>query len=227
MLTAEQAVSELARAFAIAHPDLWLDRFPTARMARAWRFNRPRTHCIVVEVESISGEKSVHELIADIGRSRELVLAEVHELSDSGGRWKPTSDDWSAAEIIEHLVLAEIAGVERIWSAATSDQQASASPNQGLSIEQIVARTWRTQEKAPPNATPRGEGPLAFWAATLHSLQPVLNALAVRLAGMDLQRVVYPHFLCGPLDACQRLEFLRFHMDRHRDQLSRLASERP
>ena len=178
-------------------------------------------------MDSISQKKSVHDLIAEVRRSRELVLAVVHDLSDSDGRWKPASLEWSASEIIEHLVLAEIAGVERIWSAATSDQQPSVSPNEGLSIEQIVARTWRAQEKAPPNATPRGEGPLAFWAASLHSLQPVLNALAVRLAGMDLERVVFPHFLCGPLGARQRLEFLRFHMDRHRDQLSRLAVKRP
>lgn len=178
-------------------------------------------------VESFSEQKSVYDLIAEVRQARERLLAVVCDLSDSDGRWKPTSLEWSAAEVVEHLVLAEMAGVERIWCAANSGEPPSVSPNEGLSIEEIVARTWRAREKAPPNATPRGEGPLAFWVASLRSLQPVLNALADRLADMDLERVVFPHFLCGPLDARQRLEFLRFHLDRHRDQLSRLVAMRP
>jgi hypothetical protein len=35
---------------------------------------------------------------------------------------------------------------------------------------------------------------------------------------------VYPHFLSGPLDARQRLEFLRFHIERHTAQVWRVRS---
>ncbi len=36
------------------------------------------------------------------------------------------------------------------------------------------------------------------------------------LQGLDPSLVIFPHFLSGPLVARQRLEFLRFQLDRHR-----------
>ena len=36
------------------------------------------------------------------------------------------------------------------------------------------------------------------------------------LHGLDPSLVIFPHFLSGPLVARQRLEFLRFQLDRHR-----------
>jgi len=178
-------------------------------------------------MNSDSRPNDVPALIADVGRSREKVLEMVRDLTDHEGRWKPSPEEWSAAEIVEHLFLAEMAGIEKIWHAAAfSDRRSVSSQNEGQSIEEIVARTWKTREKAPPVATPRGEGPLSFWVASLESCQATLDSLGVRLAGLDLELIVFPHFLSGPLDARQRLEFLRFHLERHRDQLSRLAALR-
>jgi len=54
----------------------------------------------------------------------------------------------------------------------------------------------------------------------------VLAALAVELDGKHLDSIVFPHFLCGPLDARQRLEFLRFHMDRHLAQIQAVRVRR-
>jgi hypothetical protein len=54
--------------------------------------------------------------------------------------------------------------------------------------------------------------------------QPLLEALGRFLQGMDLTTIVYPHTVSGPLDAGQRIEFLRFHMDRHRGQMERILN---
>jgi hypothetical protein len=40
----------------------------------------------------------------------------------------------------------------------------------------------------------------------------------------NLESVSFPHFLYGPLDAKQRLQFLRFHIDRHIGQIRRIES---
>ena len=53
---------------------------------------------------------------------------------------------------------------------------------------------------------------------------PVLEQLADALRGVDLAEIIYPHPISGPLDAQQRREFLRFHLDRHRDQIIRVRS---
>lgn len=80
-------------------------------------------------------------------------------------------------------------------------------------------RTWRTEATAPESAALSTDGPLAYWAACLEATQPVLERLPVVLAGLDLRAVVYPHALSSPLDARQRLEFLRWHLDHHLQQI--------
>ncbi len=47
----------------------------------------------------------------------------------------------------------------------------------------------------------------------------MLERLPAVLAGLDLHAVVYPHVLSSPLDARQRLESLRWHLDHHLQQI--------
>ena len=78
--------------------------------------------------------------------------------------------------------------------------------------------------RAPPNATPQADGPLAYWTTCLECCQPVLERLGTALDGLDLAEVIFPHFLSGPLDARQRLEFLRWHLDHHRRQIEEIRA---
>ena len=98
------------------------------------------------------------------------------------------------------------------------------SPQCGEGNRQLIAATWKQKEAAPTVATPFLGGPLAAWVAALRSLSPLLHDLAKRLDGECLDAIFFPHFLSGPLDARQRIEFLRFHMDRHFGQLKRIKA---
>lgn len=173
------------------------------------------------------GMSSVAELVADVMSARQEVLEQVAALTADQAIQKPSEDEWSVAEIIEHLVLAEHMGVRKIWQAADGAGPGGAvegPSNAGLSIEEVIAGTWKTYEQAPPDATPSGEGSLDYWTACFRACQPVLEELGTRLEGVDLSTVIFPHFLCGPLDARQRLEFLRFHIERHGRQIERLTA---
>lgn len=164
-------------------------------------------------------------LIADVEAARARVLDAVAGLSNADAAWRPGPNEWSIAENLEHLVLAEQSGVEKIYRALEMPAPAmDANPNSGLRIEEIVARTWQPRESAPPSAMPQGGGTIAYWSATFRALAHVLTALATELETRDISRIVFPHFLCGPLDARQRLEFLRFHMDRHRGQIESIRA---
>ena len=61
--------------------------------------------------------------------------------------------------------------------------------------------------------------------AHLGSCDALLGQLPAQLEGLPLRRVIYPHFLSGPLDALQRLEFIRFHMQHHLPQIERIKAE--
>jgi len=174
--------------------------------------------------------KDVVELIAEVAAARLRLVRAVEGLTTKQGAFKPAPERWSVQEVIEHLVLAEQAGINRMWQAADGAWRGkpvwSGDPvNRGLTIEEVVRRTWRPREVAPPWVTPHGEGPLAYWVACLKGCQPVLEALGEALRGLDLSQVIFPHVLSGPLDAGQRLEFFRFHMDRHLRQIEAIKAD--
>lgn len=169
-------------------------------------------------------------LIRTVADSRSRVQQLVHGLSERQAAFKPTPDCWSINEILEHLVLAELVGVSKVWAAAEGVKSnhpawSGEHSNAGLSIEEVVARTWKEKEVAPPVATPHIGGPLSYWVETLGLGQTLLEGLGRFLQGMDLRTIVCPHVICGPLDAAQRIQFLRFHLDRHRDQMERLLNQ--
>lgn len=168
------------------------------------------------------------ELVAFVERSRNGVIDAVANLRDDQATFKPSPDDWSIVESVEHLYLAELSGLTKIWSAARQVRAGVSwtgpRPNHGKSIEEVVALTWKPKEIAPGIATPHIGGPLEAWLSSLRSLSFVLADLAEELDGLDLEAIVFPHYLSGPLDGRQRLEFLRFHMQRHTEQIRRLQS---
>jgi hypothetical protein len=168
-------------------------------------------------------------LIADVERARARYLSLVETLSFTQGDFSPAADTWSIARITEHLVHAEQGGINLIWRAAEGIRRGTPvwtgeSPNAGLSIEEVVQRTWRPRENSPESAVPRVGGPLAYWVAALRGCAQLLSALKRALEGLHLDQVIYPHALSGPLDARQRLEFLRFHIDRHHAQAERIVA---
>jgi hypothetical protein len=170
----------------------------------------------------------LHELVGSVERARSALIDTVANLRPDQATFKPTPDEWSIVENIEHLYLAEISGLTKIWAAARQVRAgvawADGRPNHGKSIEEVVATTWKPKEVAPSIATPHIGGPLEAWISSLRSLRSVLADLATELDGHDLEAIVFPHYLSGPLDGRQRLEFLRFHMERHLEQIRRLQS---
>jgi len=170
----------------------------------------------------------VLELVAAVERARTGVIDTVKDLRPDQATFKPSPDEWSIVENVEHLYLAEISGLTKIWAAARQVRAGAAwmdaRPNHGKSIEDVVATTWKPKEVAPGIATPHIGGPLEAWISSLGSLRSVVADLARELDGLDLEAIVFPHYLSGPLDGRQRLEFLRFHMDRHIEQIRRIQS---
>lgn len=174
--------------------------------------------------------KDVEKLISAVSTARQQVLDATRSLSSEQGTFKPSSERWSVAENLEHLVLAEQTGVIFIWEAAEGYKKGQffwegPSTNAGLTIEQVIERTWNPKEKAPESATPWLGGPVQYWIAALEACQPVLEKLGEELETLPLSEIIYPHFLSGPLDAGQRLEFLRFHLERHLKQIEALKQE--
>ena len=173
---------------------------------------------------------TITPLLEAVAQARARYIAAVSGVSPAQAVFKPTPTRWSILEITEHLVRAEEAGISGMWRALDGYWRGEAlwsgdPVHRGLPIEEVVAQTWQPKEQVPDVAAPRWGGSLAYWVATLRSKQGVLEDLAKALAGVALEDVIYPHPISGPLDVRQRLEFLGFHMDRHRLQVEALSGE--
>jgi hypothetical protein len=172
--------------------------------------------------------------IARVAEARAALIAAAADLTGDQERYRPGPQEWSVSEVVEHLWLAEQAGVNRIWQAAIDLRRGQPvwsgdRVHRGLSIEEVIEATWRvtsrgpisirTSENSPDTAVPRTGGPLAYWIACLQAGQLVLEKLAHVLEGLKLTEVIVPHVVSGPLDAQQRLQFFHWHFDHHRQQI--------
>jgi hypothetical protein len=168
--------------------------------------------------------KDIARAIASATAARGRLLDRIRDLSMPQGAFKSDPGEWSIAENVEHLVLAEQGAVNRVWAAAEGVRHgqrvwAGEPVHRGKSIEQIVAQTWAPRQQAPDIATPRRRGPLAYWVLAIQCNQPLLEALSGALAGQDPTEVITPHPISGPWNALQWLEFVQFHLDLHREQI--------
>ena len=145
--------------------------------------------------ERLTTDEEVLSLIKQVSAARQLLLRTVTDLNVQQEFFKPSPDAWSITHVVEHLVLAEHLGIHRMWQAASGFKRGQPvwrgpSPHRGLSIEEVIERTWkvtssgpipiRTAEQAPEPAVPVGHGPLVYWVAYLEACQPVLEK---RLSG--------------------------------------------
>ena len=167
---------------------------------------------------------ALHDRIAAATGARARLLDFVGALTPAQSSFKAAPNEWSIAENLEHLVVAEQGSINRVWSAA--DAVRTGRPvwtgeaiHRGRSIEQIVKLTWAQGQEAPAIARPRRGGPLSYWIMALRCNQPLLEALPAQLVGLDPHDVITPHPISGPWDADQWLAFVRFHLDLHGAQI--------
>ncbi|MBZ5527448.1 MAG: DinB family protein [Acidobacteriia bacterium] len=174
---------------------------------------------------------TVSNLIHQAASARVRLLATTAQLTEEEAGLKPGNEQWSISNIVEHLVLSEHYELNKLWQtmeeARSGKKWSGEHIHRGLSIEEVIARTWKPQEQTPPYALPRIGGPLAYWKECLICSQSILDVLGNCLEGLDLESMIFPHPLAGPLDARQRLELIRLHMDRHVAQIERIRAATP
>jgi hypothetical protein len=169
------------------------------------------------------------DLIKQVEQARQHFISAVSPLPKEQIAFKPSPEAWSITENVEHIVWAELGGIHGMWKAITGLRNnqpvwTGEAVHQGLSIEQIIQKTWREKEIVPENAKPHWGGPLDYWLASLLNNQNLLHDLARTLQGLDPGKVIYPHIISGPLNVYQRLEFLRFHLERHQKQIENIKA---
>lgn len=173
--------------------------------------------------------KTLSTLLQEVANARSLFIKSSSGLTPAQASFKPAPDAWCITENVEHMFWAEHGGINGMWKTFEAFRNGKALytgelVHHGLHVEEIVARTWKEKEIVPEVAKPRLGGPVEFWNLSLQNLQFVMAGFAKAVDGADLERIIHPHPISGPLNVLQRFEFLRFHLDRHRKQIENIKS---
>jgi|UniRef100_UPI00404A237B hypothetical protein len=174
----------------------------------------------------------IEKLIQNVALERNLYLEQLKGISELQAQWKSIPEEWNLIEITEHLFWSEQGGIFGMWKSilairAGQMERTLDSKHKDMPIKQIIDLTWQVKETVPEMAAPRMGGALSFWIASLNSLQEVLQAFGEILQEDELRYQSQPHPISGALDFKQRLEFLAFHISRHREQCKKLLNELP
>jgi hypothetical protein len=168
-------------------------------------------------------------LLPAVKLTRQQFIKVASGLSFQQSQFKPSVEAWSVADIIEHMVWAEMGAINGIWKTLEGIKNdkpiwKGKAIHHGLTIEEIIEKTWRTKEEVPESAKPKWGGPAGYWIVALDNCQKLLEALCDELDGYDLEQIIYPHIISGPLNVVQRMEFLRFHLNRHQTQIENIKT---
>ncbi|MEO6456495.1 MAG: DinB family protein [Ginsengibacter sp.] len=168
-------------------------------------------------------------LLNSVMQARQQLIEVASGLTFEQSQFKSSGDAWSIADIIEHMVWAEMGGINGIWKTLEGIKNnkpiwKGEAIHHGLAIEEIIEKTWRAKEQVPESAKPRWAGPVEYWIVALDNCQKLLESLCRELDGYDLEQIIYPHIISGPLNVVQRMEFLRFHLNRHQTQIENIKT---
>jgi uncharacterized damage-inducible protein DinB len=172
---------------------------------------------------------SVAEIYDTIGHTRQRLDERVRDLTNAQENFRPASESWSIAQIVEHLSIFEDR-MTRLFSMMikkTESADAADTNGQGFrpfSLDQHVERSLKEKYTAPETVSPSGSVRVADSLDKLRHARASLMELQPRIEALDLSATSYPHPAFGPLNLYQWLALIGVHEERHLRQIEALMA---
>ncbi|KRG14733.1 hypothetical protein ACA30_09775 [Virgibacillus soli] len=154
-------------------------------------------------------------------KAREELFSEVNGLSDEDINKKPSEDQWSIKQIIEHLILMEGAVAQMVTDQLKNGEIVNADPKP---IESSINRDVKVT--APDFATPSND------FATLDELKIKLTTTHQGLMGIEknadekeLEMKGFAHPVFGQMSLKQWIPFVGYHERRHILQIKEVREQ--
>lgn len=159
------------------------------------------------------------EGLAQLERTRKAVVEATKGLSEAQWKFKPASDRWSVAEVVEHMAVVEDFlrknTSEKVMQAPAGKPDRDYKSTDKLVLTAVSDRSRKVQ--APEPVVPTGR-----WTHR-ESLEQFLQARQRTVAFLKSTKGLRDHVvdspLGRPLDAYQWLLYISAHTERHTKQL--------
>lgn len=171
----------------------------------------------------------LHLKFEQLELATERLLASAEALGPDSGT-APAPGQWSAAQVVHHLLFIEGNIIQYVQKKLHADEQL---PKVGL-LTRLRARVVRLFLRLPgfKVKAPRGVATLTdagnlpalpelrqTWEASRRRLERLLN----EFPGRQLNQAIFPHPRSGRINIYQVMEFLLDHLLHHQQQLGRIT----
>lgn len=165
------------------------------------------------------------EGMAQLNRTRAMLMEATKDLSDAQWNFKPAPDKWSILEVLEHIVLTEDALrgniVNNVLRAPVTNTSAAAKADDGTVLSAVSDRS--TKAKAPAELVPTGR-----WSAKeaqAEFLKSRKRTLALLQSRGDLREHAVESPLGKNLDGYQWILLISAHSERHTKQILEVKAD--
>jgi hypothetical protein len=160
----------------------------------------------------------------DLQTVRAQVLSEAEGLTQAQADWRPGPGEWSVAEIVHHLTLAEVA-TGKLTSKLLKEAGPGALPFPADITAFAPLPPWPTATReAPPVVQPQAGQPLATLVADMKAARERSRQSLERLATVDPRPLRFRHAALGDLDLGQWWTLQARHDADHLQQLRRVKA---
>jgi len=171
----------------------------------------------------MSWPKPVQALWEELEDARAALVREVEGLSQHQSDWRPTPNEWSIGEVIDHLAIAEVA-TGKLTTKLTKEAAAGGAPAvfpHDVTAFAALPMPASSAADAPEAVRPTAGKPFPELLATLRATRDRTRQSFDRLSTCDPRTLRFKHFHLGDLDLAQwwRLtaEHDRVHLGQVRD----------
>ncbi len=164
----------------------------------------------------------------EIETSREQLFKDLEQYSEDQLNFKPSADEWSILEVMNHLMMAEGGSALYVQKKLTNGlaEVPEIDAEAGDRFQQLTDyMQGDNAAPAPPMVTPTFER--TTLAATREGWDKIRRDTAEQLerfAEDDLNKATYKHLLVGRMTIGQMLGFFRLHFNRHLNQIERIKA---
>lgn len=135
-------------------------------------------------------------------------------------------NEWSASEVVEHLVLAEQFMVHALEHPQSSETRPPAFHAVRKRLVRFILEHGIKVPVPSPRVIPSGGKPLAESLASWANLRKKLETLLAVISPDNLGRRGFEHPRAGSLDVAESLDFTGYHLAYHKRRVETLLRKR-
>lgn len=165
----------------------------------------------------------VNKIINHLNSVRQKLLSAVEPLDPERFKKRPAENEWSVAEIIDHLHLVEERVIAELEKGLGSAPQKPGFLNKFIPKSIVASRLVRV--KAPKAVLPTNAPEKQTAMANLESTRKRLKELCAKEGPVRMRQVVVRHPFLGRIDGTAAVSFLSYHELRHYKQITEVLKK--